>query len=409
MNTPPSFLSRAARWLAFASAVSIVFSIAVSQIFLALAVAALLLSGDSLRLPRIWLPLGLFMAVTLVSLFASGDPRAGLPQIRKFYVFLELLVVFSALRDLKVIRWVFLTWAGFGGISAARGLAQFIAKVQESHRLGEDFYSYYVSQRITGFMSHWNTFSAQEMFALIMLTAFLLFAPGARRRLWLSLPCAALVALAVLLAETRGIWIATAVAGVYLMWSWRRWMVALVPVAAAAAFLLSPPAIRERFRSVVRPSQVDSNEHRMVTWRTGFEIIKRHPLLGLGPEGVKFHFNEYVPPDIPRPLPDGWYGHLHNIYLQYAAERGIPALLIMLWMLGHILWDFHRGLGGLPRGPSDRRWLLHGGIAVVLATLVEGVVEYNLGDSEVLAMFLIVVASGYLALEKLEPDAVARG
>jgi O-antigen ligase len=247
------------------------------------------------------------------------------------------------------------------------------------------------------------------MFALIMLAAFLLFAPGARRRLWLSLPCAALVALAVLLAETRGIWIATAVAGVYLMWSWRRWMVALVPVAVAAAFLLSPPAIRERFRSVVRPSHVDSNEHRMVTWRTGVEIIKRHPLLGLGPEGVKLHFNEYVPPDIPRPLPEGWYGHLHNIYLQYAAERGIPALLIMLWMLGRILWDFHRGLGGLPRGPSDRRWLLHGGIAVLLATLVEGVVEYNLGDSEVLAMFLIVVASGYLALETLEPDAVARG
>jgi O-antigen ligase len=272
--------------------------------------------------------------------------------------------------------------------------------------LGRDFYTYYVSERITGFMSHWNTFSAQEMFALIMLAAFLFFSPLARRRAWLWIACAALVGMAVLLGETRGVWVATAVAGIYLLWSWRRWLVAAVPVAIAAAFFLSPPAIRERFQSLVRPSHVDSNQHRIVTWRTGIAIIEKHPLLGLGPEGVKLHFDEYVPADIPRPLPEGWYGHLHNIYLQYAAERGIPAMLLMMWLLFQVIYDFRRGLRALPPVPDDRRFLLHGGIAVVLATMVEGFVEYNLGDSEVLAMFLVVVACGYLALEK---DGVAKG
>jgi len=33
--------------------------------------------------------------------------------------------------------------------------------------------------------------------------------------------------------------------------------------------------------------------------------------------------DDCVPADVRRPLPDGWYGHLHNIYLQFAAERGI--------------------------------------------------------------------------------------
>jgi hypothetical protein len=37
---------------------------------------------------------------------------------------------------------------------------------------------------------------------------------------------------------------------------------------------------------------------------------------------------------------------------------------------------------------------------VVIATLVDGVANVNLGDSEVLTMFLVVVACGYLALEK---------
>jgi O-antigen ligase len=399
MSPPEPFLSRAARWLTFGSAVSILLSIAVSQILLALALAALLASGEKLRLPRIRLPLGLFMLGTLIALAFSADPAAGLPQIRKFYVFLELLVVFSTLRNLEVVRWLFLSWAGVGSLTAIRGFVQFAGKVQEAHQAGRGFYDFYVGERITGFTSHWNTYSAEEMFALIMLGAFLFFAPRIRKR-WVWLLCAGLIALAVLLGETRAIWIGTAVAGLYLVWFWRRWMTLLVPAAILVAFVVSPAAIRERFTSIVRPQRLDSNQFRVITWRTGIRMIEAHPWLGLGPEGPKYHFQEWVPPDVPRPLPEGWYGHLHNIYLQYAAERGIPTMLIMMWMLIQILFDFSKGLRALPPGRDDRRFLLHGGVAVVLATMVEGCFEYNLGDSEVLTMFLAVVACGYLALEK---------
>ena len=78
--------------------------IAPSQILLALSFAALLACGEKLRLPRIWLPLALFLLGTVISLLLSDDPAAGLPQIRKFYVFLELLVVFSLLRNLAMVR-----------------------------------------------------------------------------------------------------------------------------------------------------------------------------------------------------------------------------------------------------------------------------------------------------------------
>jgi hypothetical protein len=51
---------------------------------------------------------------------------------------------------------------------------------------------------------------------------------------------------------------------------------------------------------------------------------------------------------------------------------------------------------------------------VVLAIMAEGFFEYNLGDSEVLTMFLVVVACGYIALEKevaalAEPQTPASG
>ena len=129
-------------------------------------------------------------------------------------------------------------------------------------------------------------------------------------------------------------------------------------------------------------------------------MIRAHPWLGLGPEQVKSQFEKWVPSDVTRPLPSGWYGHLHNIYLQYAAERGIPTMLAMMWFIGKVLWDFATALRGRI-GPTEGRFVLHGSIAAILAVLAEGFLEFNLGDSEVLTLFLAVVAFGYIAREEM--------
>lgn len=390
-------LAPAATWLAFGSAAAIVLSIAASQILLGLAVLALVLSGEPLRLPRIKLPLALFLLGTIIAWLASGDLKTGLPQIRKLIVFFELLVVYSCIRTVPLVRKLMLTWAGLATFTACWGFIQFDKRVEEAHRLRLDFYTYYVAARIKGFTSHWNTFSAEEMFALLMLAAFLFFAMRSRRQ-WLWILCAALLSVSVVLIETRGVWLALAAAMVYLIWRWRRWLVLAIPVAAGIAFLAAPAAIRERAVSIIHSKDIDSNTFHVVVWRTGLRMIEAHPLLGVGPEEQHVHFDQYMPSDIHK-KPVGFYGHLHNLYIEYAAERGIPVLLVFLWMIAWILLDFHRGLGALPPGPSDRRFILEGAIAVVIGALVEGFFEVNLGDSEPLTMFLVAVACGYLALD----------
>jgi len=408
MNQSESLASVLARWLTFGSAVTILFGIAPSQILLALAMVALLLSGEKLSLPPIKLPLALFLLGTLVAFAFAPHPAEGLPQIRKLYVFLELVVVYSCLRDTRILRWLFLTFAACGSIAALLGLAQFLEKVRQAHQVHQDVYSYYVGERITGFMNHWNFFAAQEMFALSMLAAFLFFGPPARKRIWIWITFAGLLGLGIVLAETRAVWIGSAVACFYLIWFWKKWLVLAMPVVVLVAFFASPPVIKDRFTSMLHGRRVDSNEFRVVTWRTGLRMIEAHPLLGLGPEGPNHHFNEWVPADVPRPLPEGWYGHLHNIYLQYSAERGIPTMLILMWLLVRMIYDFWRGLQKLPPGRSDERYLLHGGIAVILATLAEGFFEYNLGTSVVLTMFLVVVAAAYQAVPMSNARLVAR-
>jgi putative inorganic carbon (HCO3(-)) transporter len=292
-----------------------------------------------------------------------------------------------------------MAWAGLGGISAVRGFVQFANKFYHALAIHKDFYAAYMGERITGFMSHWYTFSVVEMLVLIMLGAFVLFSEAARRFLWLWLTLAFFMAFGVILAETRAVWIATAVAALYLTWFWKRWVTALVPVVIAAALVLGPHTFRERAESLVHPGRDDSNQFRTILDRTGLRMIEAHPWFGLGPEMPRIQFMQYLPADAPKPLPSGSYMHLHNLYLEYAAERGIPVLLILLAMLGQILWDWSRALRALPAGRSDPRFLLHGGIAVVIAILVEGFADVNLGDSEVLTMFLVVVALGYVAVD----------
>jgi O-antigen ligase len=387
---------RTAFYLTCGSVVGVFVSIAVCHILLALSVITLLVSGAKLRLPPVKLPLAAFAALTIVSLALAADPAAGRPQIRKFFVFLVLLTVSSVVGRLIAVRGVVMAWIGVAALSAAWSLVQFWQRMEQARQLGVSFYDYYVGQRITGFMSHWMTFSGQMMIALLFVAAFLFFSPTKRRYCWIILACAVPIAAGLVLAFTRSMWIATVAAGLYLIWCWKRWLVLAVPVVVVAGLLVSPVWVRARATSMLYPKQdTDSNQHRIVCWRTGWEMIKAHPWFGVGPEHVGIEFDRYVPADIPRPLPTGWYGHLHNTYLHYAAERGVPALLALMAMFAKVLFDFLRRLRKLPRGDSDARFLLHGGVAVVLATLVSGFFELNLGDSEILFLFLATLALVY--------------
>jgi len=190
---------------------------------------------------------------------------------------------------------------------------------------------------------------------------------------------------------------------VYLVWLWRRWWVLALPLPILAVLLANPFDLRERAISVFQPhGDTDSNGFRYVCLREGWEIVKKHPWLGLGPEQIKAlevsgEFQKWIPADVPRPLPTGWYGHLHNLYVQLAAERGIPAALVMIWLLVKILVDFSRGARQARDNP-DARAILYGGIAMMAGTLAVGCAEYNLGESGVLTPFLSIVVCGYVAV-----------
>lgn len=389
-------------WLAFAAAATGVVSIAASHTLLALAFIALLLDRKQLRLPPFWPAAAAFMAWTLISLAVSDDPASGVPQVRKFYVFLMPIVVFSTFRARHMARSLYLALIAGGTLSALWSFVQFFRKWRQAAAAHQAFYEAYVSRRITGFMSHWMTFSGEMMICLLLLGALVIFAKPRLPLVWSAL-CAAALSAALVLALTRSMWPATAVGLVYLLWFWKRWAILLLPVAGGLLLVAAPDVVAKRVRSIYKPDQVlDSNQHREVLRRTGLRMIEDNPLFGVGPQQVKRHFEEYMPADAPRPIPkQWWYDHLHNVYIHYTAERGIPAVIALLGMFAWALRDFARGL---KNATGDGRAILHGAIAVMIALLVAAWWEVNLGDSEVLGTCLAIMAAGYAALEPGEAE-----
>ena len=84
--------------------------------------------------------------------------------------------------------------------------------------------------------------------------------------------------------------------------------------------------------------------------------------------------------------------HLHNVPMQIAAERGLPALAIWLWFVGTAGRDIWRKLQ-----TSRHRFLAASALAAMAGMLSAGLFEHNFGDSEFLMLFLVLITLPFAA------------
>lgn len=366
-------------------------SIAASQICLGAAVALWLAAGKRFEMPPLKGPLLFFLGWTVLAAIVSVDHYAALPQIKKMLVFAMLPVIYTVFRTTSAARRLMEGWFAIGFITVSVSFVQFYLKWRETVARGEPFLQGYLGDRITGLMSHWMTFSETTLLILVVLGSYVLFRDRARPggALWSLL--AVWLTAGIALSWTRSAWIATAIVSVYFVWFWKPRLLWLAPLALLGLPFVVSQQVTER---------VDS---RVIMWRTGARMIQDHPWFGVGPERVGPTFAEYLPDDIPSELPQAYYAHLHNTFVHYAAERGLPIVLALLWLFGRVLWDMGRALRRAPPGPSDERFLLQGAIAASIALLVVGMSNVSMGDSEVLGAWLAVIAVGYRAVQKVCP------
>ena len=129
--------------------------------------------------------------------------------------------------------------------------------------------------------------------------------------------------------------------------------------------------------------------------KAGVAMIKDHPVFGVGPNMVPRVYLQYRTSDARDS--DGatepeTRSHLHNVPLQLAAERGLPALAIWLWFVVITARD----LWGLVKRSATPA-IAAAGLAALIAMLTAGLFEHNFGDSEFLILFMALISLPFAA------------
>ncbi len=368
-----------------------VFGIALSNIFLGLTIltSPFALRGAVIpwrKLRSLYRPLGLYVLLLAAAVVASSEPRASA----------------GSLSELTSLVTVFLGPLLIRGERAARRLVEAVTLLGVAislYGLGQFLFGYGgLEHRIRGPFSHWMTFAGVLLVCDLLAVSRLAVDPASRRP-W-RFAVVAVLTLGLLGSLTRGAFLALVVVLTVLLAVRRpRSLVALLP-AALLFVLLAPIPLLSRMLSIGDLADA-SNYDRLCMIDAGLQMIAERPLFGIGPDMVQSRYPLYRHPTAPR----YWVPHLHNTYLQLAAERGLPALGSYLWMMA------------VPIALAARRFRQQGGFAGPRADLylgaalgligfnLAGLFEYNWGDTEVQRLALFLLALPFC----LEMEATAQG
>jgi O-antigen ligase len=423
-------LERAQLGLTAAFAATLPVSIFASEILLVLSLgvlAARLVARRARLFPTaLDTPLLALVVWTLLAASFAQDPARAHVDAKKLLLYTVFYLAVEVLsRDgdrERVLQAVFLGGLALAGLMVAQHLF-----------LGYDR----LDRRPTGFLGHYMSASGVTMVVLLLAVAHLAFGPRARPRLAhfglaaavlagvgavaaatavghgllatrlcvaalaaagaavslsgsaaaqaiaLAAIAAPVAAWALVVSQTRNAWIG-AVIGLSVVALLRAprllWLLGL---ATAAVLVLRPAAITERL-TIGDASSRD----RYYMWQAGLDMVLDKPVFGQGPGMILVAYPRYRWPEATHPMQP----HLHNNLLQIAAERGLPGLAFFLWWAVAV---FAAAIGEARRGVAEARapdWAAGGALAALAAVFVAGLFEYNLGDSEVLMLVLVLTA-----------------
>ncbi|MEN8006699.1 MAG: O-antigen ligase family protein [Candidatus Krumholzibacteriota bacterium] len=366
-------------------------SIAVSQIALGLALAVLLYRWVGFKeAPPVT---GLEKTAALLAVWAlvmipfSTNSSQSLLYYRRFYLFAAIWVTASAATTEK--RRLLM----FGSMLAGALATSIYGQIHHAQLAGG-----FLSRRMTVLFNA-MTSGALLMMAILVAVGFLIV-PGIRRRVKVMISVALLpVVLGLVMTMTRSAQLGL-LAGLALMLLLARPKVfgaflGLLLLATVVLALFGENLMSERMWSRINPQYVMSGDNtslRLEMWRGGLEMVKAHPVTGVGDRGLKEISPDYYTSE------DGLYfGHLHNNIVQMAVIWGIPGLILGQAFVFAGLWFLVKKWRGLRRRKRDPAlfaaqsgWVL-GAIGAWVSFYIAGFTEWYFGDAESMLIYLAIL------------------
>lgn len=253
--------------------------------------------------------------------------------------------------------------------------------------------------RVSGFSRHFITYADQMQLLALLCYGFvivLLKRGGAgRTRFAVAAVSFGLFSLALILTSSRAaiasfllaLLIVSALAGS------RRLVLAAILIALALGGAAYYTLISTRAATTGRFID-DSTSRRIGYMRAGLQVIPKHPLLGVGMDAHKRHWQEWG-------FPGDYITHTHSTPIQIAMDRGLLALGCYIWLMAVMIitvWRRFRWQSG--RGEMMAAALPLGALGVLIGFCAGSLVNYNFGDSEIVMLLLFVWALAFVVGEQ---------
>ncbi len=178
-------------------------------------------------------------------------------------------------------------------------------------------------------------------------------------------------------------------------------LILAVPLVIAGFFVwsLGPTktdvkVVGERARAITVLSPYDD---RRVIYREAYREIRENPVLGVGPGGLPLGEHAEL-----LQLATLSYAHAHNLYLNWAAEVGLPSIVLILGFAGSLLLAaMTASRGAVARGDMADRAIVIGISAALLTVLAQGFFDYVIPNPVVYTAFWTLVGALLVARREL--------
>ena len=305
-------------------------------------------------------PIGPLRARLPLLVFFGAVSASLLPDLRDlsdyrylFFAVMHCLMVLDVFRDDQSRRFLVLALGVTPGLLLVRGV------IADPLVLG-----FNLTQRLDYPLDHPNTLGHLLAMSIPLCVVVTICARG-WLRLLAAVSCCAQAA-ALLLTYSRGAWLGSAVALLFLVFvlGARREIIVLVGITALLVIFVEP--LRARFSSVFNARADAAVTERMQVMRDTLRIGLAHPVLGVGYGRGKLKAAIRASAGSETKASELLL-HAHNLYLQLFAGTGIAGLGAFVWLLGRAL---SLTLRAARRVNGDDRILTLGLAASALAFIV---------------------------------------
>ena len=289
-------------------------------------------NGHGYRFERtgIDLPMVLFAILAIISFLFSIYKHDSIDALVKLFCYIGIYYLIVNEFDKEMIKRVLYIVVTMGAALSIYGMLQYLNLLDHSWWDPEGYMA-------ATFVNH-NHFSGYLELAIPVAVMLVIKKPSSTARKLFALSALIIMTMVFILAQSRGAWMGLTASFLVMAYIFTKGrgggakkvvILVLVAIAIVSLAYFGKDVISERIAGSMSAEPTgDSFATRLKIWQGSLDMIRHNPLIGTGIGTFVWGFSRYRPEGL-----NGLANFAHNDYLETACDMGVPALIVMLWLI----------------------------------------------------------------------------